>query len=435
MEDRLCAACGRFLGLLPECGCGPERLARALSRFEIGPRAVERAAQALPEHYELELRGVRLLISEYLDAFCGLFEEGAPRCEVSVPAPGFLITALQAASGGSFRFLTGALIIQVVLRSFFLWGLPFGTGAAMQLHYCGLNRAREYLLSSEAAPELLLQFGVLCDECLKCGEAAPPGTRVLNLALPKGEGPRLRELAAVQAEDFLARAGEAMGVQVTPSAWLRGLESYLALQRLQSRLALLQARRDRLPPGGNAFALAQTAQLAVFDRWEGLLAALGTYADELEAAPPDDGSERTYCFYTPFLQPWVDARLRQGCVRLMGSAVFLRREISPVSLRPGPLTAAWLEALGPRMGGAELAEAVAEEVSRLGCTAYLGGMFDFDRWMGPAHSFIARSLAARGIPSFSLRGDFWNESPCRSEEELENICAAISARRETGKHP
>ena len=87
MEDRLCAACGRFLGLLPECGCGPERLARALSRFEIGPRAVERAAQALPEHYELELRGVRLLISEYLDAFCGLFEEGAPRCEVSVPAP------------------------------------------------------------------------------------------------------------------------------------------------------------------------------------------------------------------------------------------------------------------------------------------------------------------------------------------------------------
>ena len=258
---------------------------------------------------------------------------------------------------------------------------------------------------------------------------------MLSLALPKGEGPRLRELAAVQAEDFLARAGEALGVQVTPSAWLRGLESYLALQRLQSRLALLQARRDRLPPGGNAFALAQTAQLAVFDRWEGLLAALGTYADELEAAPPDDGSERTYCFYMPFLQPWVDARLRQGGVRLMGSAVFLRREISPASLRPGPLTAAWLEALGPRMGGAELAEAVAEEVSRLGCTAYLGGMFDFDRWMGPAHGFIARSLAARGIPSFSLRGDFWNESPCRSEEELENICAAISARREMGKHP
>lgn len=95
----------------------------------------------------------------------------------------------------------------------------------------------------------------------------------------------------------------------------------------------------------------------------------------------------------------------------MGSAVFLRREISPASLRPGPLTAAWLEALGPRLGGAEQAEAVAEEVSRLGCTAYLGGMFAFDRWMGPAHGFIARALAARGIPSLRLRGDFWNESP------------------------
>ena len=62
-------------------------------------------------------------------------------------------------------------------------------------------------------------------------------------------------------------------------------------------------------------------------------------------------------------------------------------------------------------------------------------MFAFDRWMGPAHGFIARALAARGIPSFSLRGDFWNEAPCRSEEELENIRAAISARREAGKHP
>ena len=89
MEDRLCAACGRFLELLPECGCGPERLARALSRFEIGPRAVERAAQALPEHYELELRGVRLLISEYLDAFCGLFEEGRPAARSASPRRAF----------------------------------------------------------------------------------------------------------------------------------------------------------------------------------------------------------------------------------------------------------------------------------------------------------------------------------------------------------
>lgn len=428
MEDRLAAACGGFLELLPECRCAPGQLARALSRFEIGPRAVARAAEALPGHYELELRGVRLLISEYLAAFCELFEPGAPRCEVSVPAPGFLISSLQAASGGSFRFSTGALFMQVVLRSFFLWGLPFGTGAAMQLHYCGLNRAREQLMASEAAPDLLLQFGVLCDECLKCGEAAPEGTRVLSLALPKGDGPQLRELVSAQAEAFLARAGEALGLSVSPADWLRGLGAYMSMLKLQNRLSALQARRDRLPPGGNAFALAQTAQLAVFPRPEGMLAALEAYASELEAAPEDDGSARAYCFYTPFLQPWVDARLRQGGVRLMGSAVFLTGEVSPAGLRPGPLTADWLEALGPRMTGKRQAEAAAAEVSRLGCTSYIGGMFAFDRWMGPAHGFIARALAARGVPSFSLRGDFWNESPCRSEEELENIRAAISAR-------
>ena len=110
----------------------------ARSRFG-APRAVERAAQALPEHYELELRGVRLLISSTSPPFAGSSRGGAPlrasprRLSHNGPA-GRL--------GRSFR-LTGALIIQVVLRSFFpSGGLPFGTGAAMQLHHCGLNRAR-----------------------------------------------------------------------------------------------------------------------------------------------------------------------------------------------------------------------------------------------------------------------------------------------------
>lgn len=427
--EALAAACGRFLKLLPECRCAPERLARALSRFELGPRDVERAAAALPEHYELEQRGLRLLISEYLDAFCGLFEPGAPLCELSVPAPGPLVSALQAASGGAWRFTTGALFMQVALRSFFLYGRPFCAGAAMPMHYCGLNRARERLLGSEAAPGLLLQFGVLCDECLKCGEAAQPGTRVLSLVLPKGEGPEVRALAAARAEEFLGEAASALGARLNSASLLRGLQNHLAMQKLQRRLSELQARRDRLPPGGNAFALAQTAQLAVFPRPEGALEALRVYASELEAAPEDDGSARAYCFYTPLLQPWVDARLRRGGVRLMGSAVFLRREVSPSSLRPGPLTADWLEALGPRLDGERLAEAVAEEVSRLGCSAYVGGMFAFDRQLGPAHGFISRALAPRGVPALTLRGDFWSEAPCRSEEELEGICATISARR------
>lgn len=431
MESRLTSACGRFLSLLPECGLTASELAGALSRFEIYSRDVDAAAAALPENYELDLLGVRLLISEYLRAFCELLSpDGPPRCEVSVPAPLFLIMALQRASAGRSRFFAGALLLEVVLRSFFLYGLPFGT-TAMHMHFCGLNRARSQLMESDAAPELLLQFGVLCDECLKCGEGAADRTHVVSVCFPKGNGPDFDKLAAGLAEYFLDRAGSALGAVPDRSCWLEGLGTYLSLQRVQSSLEKLNARRDRRPLGGNSFALAQTVQLTVFDRWDGVLRALETLAEELENAPADDGVPRMYCFYTPFLQPWVDTLLRKDGVRLMGSAVFLHtREFR--SLRPGPMTADWLRGMGVRGPAGAEAERIAQELGRLGCCAYLTGMFGFDRWMGPASGFHTRLLAGRGIPTYSLRTDFWNEASYRSLAELENIGEAVRSRSELG---
>ena len=114
------SACGRFLDNLPGSKCTARELAMALARFGITSGDVERAATLLPAHYDLGYAGVRMLISEYLSEFCAVFGEPGPKqCEVSVPSPQFLIMYLQSATGHSAVFRTGAMFMQVVLRSFF----------------------------------------------------------------------------------------------------------------------------------------------------------------------------------------------------------------------------------------------------------------------------------------------------------------------------
>lgn len=424
MNDMV-SACGKFLANLPESKCTARELATALARFGIGAVDVERAAALLPEHYDLSYAGVRMLISEYLGEFCRIFcESGRKTCEVSVPSPQFVIMYMQSASGDSAAFRTGALFMQVVLRSFFLFNKPFAP-ELNRMRMCGLNRARHWLVHSEVAPELVLQFGVLCDECVKCCEGEDCRTHVVNAVFPKGTA-RCGDAYADAAVEMLLSAVEAeLGFKPSRKDWMRALGTYLRLVKVENELAALNARRGRRPLDGNSFALAQTAELAVFCSWDGVLTALETLAGELETAPSDDGLARAYCYYTPFLHPWVDALCRRRGVRLMGSAVFLN-DAKPRSLTPGAMAAAWLNGMNVRKDALAEAGQIAHAIQNSGCSAYVNGLFSFDRWLGPPAALHAEVLSRLGTPTFTLRGDFWSEQPGPGETEVESICEAIT---------
>lgn len=422
--DGLTAACGRFLALLPECSCGPERLARALSRFELGPRAVDRAAAVLPEHYELELRGVRLLISEYLSEFCRCFNEsGVKTCEVSVPSPQFLIMYLQSAVGSEVAFRTNSLFIQIVLRSFFLFRKPFEPELT-HMRLCGLNRARHRLMHTDVSPELVIQFGVLCDECTKCCEGEDCHARILNVSFPKGTLSNERCISAT-VENFLSTAANTLRLKPGRKDWIYSLGTYMRLAKAEKNLAKLNSRKDFRPLDGNSFALAQTVELAVFSDWSGILTALETLVHELKTAAPDDGLVRAYCYYTPFLYPWVDTLCRKHGIRLMGSAVFLN-DVKYTSLTPGAMTTGWLNGMNVRKNADAEAVQIALDMSRSNSSAYITGLFDFDRWLGPSAASHANVLSRRGIPVFALHGDFWCERAGPSCTEMETVCALIT---------
>lgn len=424
MNDMV-SACEKYLTNLPECRCTARTLAMSLECFDISSGDVERAAALLSEHYDLNYAGIRLLISEYMSEFCRIFVDHDRKiCEVSVPSPQFLIMYLQSAAGLGTAFRTSALFIQVVLRSFFLFERPFSPELA-RIRLCGLNRARHWLTHSGTPPELVLQFGILCDECIKCFEGEDCHSRIVNAVFPKGATQYDAAYTRAATEALLSDVEAELKLNLFRKDWMWALDTYMRMMRVENRLMSLNTRRDRRPLDGNSFALAQTVELAVFSNWGGVLMALETLASELEDASPDDGLARAYCYYTPFLHPWVDALCRERGVRLMGSAVFLN-DTRPKSLTPGVMTTAWLNGMNVRKDAAKEAGQIAIAVKDSDCSAYITGLFDYDRWLGPPAALHAEKLDYCGIPTFKMNGDFWGEHSPPTKDNVENICAAIS---------
>lgn len=358
----------------------------------------------MPEYHDLAFKGVRSLISEYVRHFCGIFSKKDTRlcCEVTVPSPLFLIMAFQSAGKEKLRFSTDALIAQIVLRSFFLYDRPIDEFNASK-RFCGLNRMRLRLVDEF---DYLMQFGVLCDECLKCGESCSDAVKVFSVSYPKQIG---RQMICKRTEEFVFDCCKAMDIELSPDKGQDAKKQYSQLVKLQSALLRLNHRTDRKPLKGNSFALAQTVQLTVFDGWERVLDALDILTKELECAPERGGNQRIYCFYTPFLQPEIDHLFRTNGIDLMGSAVFLH-DSRRISFSLEAMVADWLLGMNVRRGAETESVNIAREIQENDCCAFLTGMYGFDRWMGSAMPVHRQQLSdVYGIPTFALDIDFWRE--------------------------
>lgn len=432
MTDALVRACGGFLDMLGGCAVPAEGLARLADYFELDSRRVAAAAAALEENHDLGYGGVRRLLAACLEELCGALSCCGVRrlVEVSVPAPLPLVMALQRSAASRARFSTAALLAEIFLRGLMLDSRPLD-GRSCGVRRCGLNRMRERLLTAPPAGDIAmtLQFGSLCDECVKTGEGFAGRGKCVSCTLPRSGAQR--EALSAELLRLTARAAcERLGVRLGEADIEHGLALYGRLMRVQARLALLNARAKRRPLCGNSFALAQTVQLCCFDDWEAPLSALETLAGELEGAPvAGEGRVRVYCFYTPFLRPGIDARFRANGVDLLGNAAFL-------SAPPGAgediygLSAHVLLHSASALGLEDEARLTARAARGCGCSAYLTGAFSFDRRMGSAVPLLRRILRERyGLDSYALESDFWAEtgSPMIPLERVDAICALLRA--------
>jgi len=430
LTETLNDACANFLKRLPESRGTAEELARAAGYFGLGAAQLDAAAARLETDFDCGLRGVRMLLGAFFDEFLRVFRPTLPAFEVTVPAPLGAIMALQEAARGKYALETGALAAQIGLRALLLDRRPLEFSSC-GMRRCGLNRMRERLFRDPPAqePAGLLQFGILCGECAKCGEGLTD--RAVTAMLPKASasGGFAREhyfLASM--ERFMEEACRSMGLRPDAAGTARAQQRYGRLCRVERKIAALAASPDRLPPGGNTLALAQSAQLMVFDDWERVLGALETFAEELQNAPPSSGEPRIYAFFVPFLQPEIDARFRANGVRLLGNAAFLT-ETKRVGFSPAEMAAAWAQSLCAARDAEGECRAIAAAVRAASASRYLTGMFAFDRWMGAAAPLQRRILREKfGVESVVLDADFWCENAMFGgmDERVDAICAALN---------
>lgn len=425
------AAFESFLSLLPECNCSRAGLRRAAEYFEITPNDILAAAGALPENHDLKYRGVRLLISACLEEFASLFEnEKRELCEVTVPAPPILIYALQEANP-EVHFTSGAFFCQFVLRGLFLHREPIDLTSCSK-RCCGLNKLRQRLFLEPPikCPERLLQFGVLCDECVKASESLCGTTKQLSLTFPKqcrfDSG-----FATKKAEEFISQLCLYFGTEILPEHKKAAFSMYGRLMKAENRLSELIARNDGTALKGNSLALAQSVQLMSADRVGAMVESLKTLISELEHEPPTKkAAQRIYCFFIPLLQPEIDSRFRENGVELVGGAAFIQGRVSPGFDLPYML-AAWLEAMSIRRSTKEECAAIAQNMQLYGCKTYMTGAFGFDRWLGAAVPLQRRILKEEhGINTVLLDVDFWSESCMFGsfESRIDGICATEKAR-------
>ena len=189
-------AFGKLLLLLPECRCSIAALCRGAEYFSVSAGDVESAARELPQNHDLRYKGVRMLLSAYIEEFAALFETHASaQCEVTVPAPICSVLALQSAARGRIEFVSSAFFSQVMLRGILLNAEPLNV-ASCSKRRCGLNRMRETLLTTSPFEQqsYQLQFSALCDECAKTGESCSKSVSTYTLSLPHGSNKMLPEL-------------------------------------------------------------------------------------------------------------------------------------------------------------------------------------------------------------------------------------------------
>lgn len=413
-------AFGLLLRALPECRCDVGALCRGAGYFSVPADAIARAARELPKNHRLSYAGVRLLLSACLEEFADIFrEDGRRRCEVTVPAPPFALYAFQEACP-DVRFACGAFFAQIVLRGILLDREPLSFSSCAMRH-CGLNQMRVRLLREPPTGRYAyqLQFGVLCDGCVKTGERAPEDTKTLSVTFPQA-----RRSGRRAAEDFYGRMSEELGASPGCGEMRRAFLLYGRLMRAENRIAELCARPDREPLWGNSLSLAQSVSLFTSDRTERFIQALELLARELEDAPPRVNARRMYCYYIPFLQPGIDRRFRENGVDLVGNAAFLQSERRLGLDLPG-MTEAWLDSMANRASPEKQCAAIAEAVTAYGCESYLTGFFGFDRRLGAGMPLKRAILKDRyGITTKVLDTDFWCENAMfgSPEDRIDQLC-------------
>lgn len=423
--DRLMEICRRL-----ECEFLYVDLKNAVEQFNY---IVEDLAplQSLESWYDLDLPGVRALLREYLTEFAEIFKPVSRlRIYASVPMPYAMSICIN--STGNARIYTAEYCVMVVMGGVF--GLNVNSYTTKSCGSCAMLDNRLGFVSQGILPrpDVLLSFGLLCDECCKTDEILrQDGIDSVTIRCPHN----IEERFTVYEKDIEAALSNIEKISGKKIVFDR--EQRALWMRTQLLISMISCKNNRCPssllkPG--SISLISSIALTSFGKPEAVERALDRIWEDMKSIQPRKRRPKLYCYYIPPCVPRLGEMFRENGIDLVGDSAFISLPIegSNGNTLPRLCADSWRSSVLSR-SNEEYAQETAKKIRQNDCCGYLTGMFSFDRWLGNGHSLTNRYIEKlSGKPVHTLHMDFWGRdfSTTHVLNYVQTICAAIVGERE-----
>ena len=398
--------------------------------------------ERLPEHFALELEGIRKLLGCFVKETIDLTKANEYKRKGTKIVYGILPAVL--------HFYYALKLTAPFLEEAEKAGIPYGC------RHCALNKTRYAArrLGIIPSPDINWIWGFVCDEGPKTDEFIrlyhDPEWKTYVTRLPhdqpmgtvEDEVIERVEYLAAQMKDGFESVQKEIGVKVSEETIRKVIEFWQRYAAKVSELGRLMSA-DPQPLG------------AVSGRffWEGLFTPLNTGIESMEEALDitlkevkqrvrnktgilPQGAPKLLIYSIHPSVPWVARMFEENGVGIPLSEFFIltEKQLKPPSFDDPYMAAAegWLRTSGMVNPGYQ-AEQICEKIVTHKFDGMVFGLMDFDRWLGSSHRLLGRMVEEKTqLPVFYIEGDNWEDrdySPEALRTRIESICEIMKIRK------
>lgn len=421
----------------------------------------------IPEHFEVQLEGVRKLIGCYIKEAINLTkaneykERGVKIVYGILPAIVHYYYALKLTAPDKVFVSFPAEFLVTVLNTFFHKVNPYleeaeRSGVPYGCRHCALNKTRYAArrMGVIPSPDVSWIWGFVCDEGPKTDEFInryfDPNWKAYVTRLPHDQPLGTVEDEVIERVEYLAsqmRDGfefvqKETGIKV-PDEKIR--EVTTTWQRYAEKIAELHhlVASDPQPLGALPSAMLPEILFIPFDTgMEGMERALDITIEEVKQRVANkegilpQGAPKLMVYSMPSCNPWIAKMFERNGVGLPFDdlSMISKKELEPLSFEDPYMAAAetWLRMSEPANAGYK-AEQICEKLETYKADGMIFGFMDFDRWLGSDHRLLSRMVEEKTkLPVFYIEGDIWEDrdySPEALRTRIESICEIVKMRK------
>lgn len=414
----------------------------------------------LPEHWDLSLRGVRMLVAaslrevvelsrskEYMDA-------GEPVMYVNIPSVPIIINANKLAGKGKLHIAYCGYILVFVLGAFFNKDAGvYGNCLNSHCAHCKMNSIRANAVYSGILPPPTINWnwGIKCSEAPKTDEliSCLYGDKWKDVFITLPHDTYLGEVEVENDErvQYLAeklrhaqkKVSEATGIEVTKEHLKASFDEYMLYMRKLEEFADLVLTSDPQPISGTELMLfGMFADMCFEIGYPHVIEAIDTVIAEVKERIAAGygilpaGSPKLSCQFNILYAPWVEKEFRNNGVCLTQGRIFPVSSVVDSQAHEEDImefSARMSFAIPSAMNMMDEIRINKKILDRYPSDGALYGFYSFDKWVGANQKTMIRELEKRtGVLHFYVEGDLWASGKSSADERsalIRSVCNCL----------